>query len=115
MNENDQKDNSENKLIITIVKKGLASSVVSATKNAGVGGGTIFFGRGTKNKSLYIQVLGVNYDPEREIIFTVVESQKADSILELIMQTASLNKPGNGFAFIVDIKNLLGIAHLLNS
>lgn len=114
MSENGQKGNSENKLIITIVKKGVASNVVSATKKAGVGGGTILFGRGTKTSKLYLQILGMDYDPEKEIILTAVGSETADSILELITQTASLNKPGNGIAFMLDIKNLLGVAHLLN-
>jgi nitrogen regulatory protein PII len=59
-------------------------------------------------------VLGIDNDPEKEIILTVAGSEIAGSILELITQTASLNKPGNGFAFMIDIKNLLGIAHLLN-
>lgn len=112
MSDNDL--NSSNKLIITIVKKGLASKVVSTAKNAGAGGGTILFGRGTKSKKGYLQMLGIDDDPEKEIILTVVNSEIADSILELILQTAALDKPGNGFAFVIDAKKVLGIAHLLN-
>lgn len=114
MSENDPKNNKDSKLIITIVNKGLASNVVAATKKAGTGGGTILFGRGSKTPKNYLQLLGIDYDPEKEVILTIVDSDKADSILELILQTASLNKPGRGIAFMLDIRNLLGIAHLLN-
>lgn len=104
----------DNKLIITIVNKGFASNVVSATKEAGAQGGTVFFGRGTKTSNSYLQAIGIDHDPEKEIIFTIVGSEIADAILELIVQKASLNKPGNGVAFMLDIKNLLGVAHLFN-
>ena len=114
MIENGLKGNGENKLIITIVKKGLGSKVVLATKQAGVRGGTILYGRGTQNKKLYLQMFGINFDPEREIILTIVAADMADSILEVITQTASLNKPGYGIAFMLDIKNILGIVQMLN-
>jgi hypothetical protein len=38
----------------------------------------------------------------------------ADEILELIIEKASLNKPGNGIAIMLDIKNLAGVAHLFD-
>lgn len=114
MVENGPQGNGENKLIITIVKKGFASKVVAATKQAGVRGGTILYGRGTQKKSLYLQMLGINFDPEREIILTIVPADMADSILELITQTASLDKPGYGIAFVLDIKGVLGIVQMIN-
>jgi nitrogen regulatory protein PII len=102
------------KLITTIVKRGFASNIVSEIKEAGAGGSTVFFGRGIKTNNSYLQALGVDHDPEKEIILTIVESEMADEILELIIRKASLNRPGNGIAFVLDIKNLYGVAHLIN-
>lgn len=103
------------RLIITIVKKGIASKVVAATKKAGVGGGTIFLGRGTANKKLYMQMFGIDYDPEKEVILTVVEQEKIDMALDLITKETHLDQPGKGVAFVINIKGLTGMAHLLAS
>lgn len=103
------------RLIVTIVKKGIASKVVAATKKAGVGGGTIFLGRGTANKKIYLQIFGMDYDPEKEVILTLVEQEKVDMALEVITRETHLDKPGQGVAFVLRVKELSGIVHLLAS
>jgi nitrogen regulatory protein P-II 1 len=107
-------NNRDSKLIITIVNKGAASNVVAVTKKAGVGGGTILFGRGSKPPKNILQLLGLDYDPEKEIILSIVDADMADSVLDIIQKTASLDKPGKGIAFMLDITNVMGIIHLLN-
>lgn len=101
------------KLIVTIVKKGAASKIVAATKKAGAEGGTILFGKGTANKNIYLDFLGMDFEPEKEVILTFVKQEIAEDILAVITREANLNKPGKGIGFVIDIKRLTGIMHLL--
>lgn len=100
------------KLIVAIIKKGVASKVLMAAKNAGSYGGTILRGRGTAAKSVYTKILGVVYEPEKEIVLIAVKQSEVDKMLDVISQAAEISKPGNGIGFIVDLKWLVGIAHL---
>lgn len=104
----------KHKLVITVVNKGSGSKVVAASKRMGCEGGTILPGRGTsvKEESFF---WGLSFDPEKEIVFSVTDEEKAPKILSAISKAAKLGKPGNGVAFIVNIKSLTGIAHLLES
>ncbi|KHF38386.1 P-II family nitrogen regulator [Halalkalibacter okhensis] len=104
--------NLTHKLLVTIVKKGVASKVVKATKEAGAEGGTILFGRGT---GIHEQrkFLGIPVEPEKEIILTLVPVEKVDHILSIVEEAGKLNKPGNGVGFIIDVKKVTGIVHLL--
>lgn len=100
------------KLIITIVKKGLSKIVMKATKESGCEGATIFLGTGSNSKS-YLRFLGLDFEPEKEIIFTYVRKDIADSVLDSISYAAKLYKPNTGISFILNIKYLAGICHLL--
>jgi nitrogen regulatory protein PII len=104
--------NLTHKLLVTIVKKGIASKVVKATKEAGAEGGTILFGRGT---GIHEQkrFLGIPIEPEKEIILTLVPLEKVDGILSIVEKAGKLDKPGNGIGFIIDVKRVAGIVHLL--
>ena len=113
MSENNFTIDERYKLIVTIVKKGAASKVVAASRTAGAEGGTIIFGRGTASKSVYLDLLGINFDPEKEIILSGVKEDKVDNVLQTITDEGKLNKPGNGIAFVVNIKGLAGIVHLM--
>ncbi|GAE26330.1 nitrogen regulatory protein P-II [Halalkalibacter wakoensis JCM 9140] len=105
--------NLTHKLLVTIVKKGVASKVVKATKEAGAEGGTILYGRGTgiNEKKKF---LGITVEPEKEVILTLVPKNKLDLILSAVEKAGKLDKPGNGIGFIVDVKKVAGIVHLLN-
>ncbi|MGO4889216.1 P-II family nitrogen regulator [Anaerobacillus sp. MEB173] len=104
--------NMNHKLLITIVKKGAASKIVKATKAAGAEGGTILFGKGTgiHEKKTF---LGITIEPEKELILTLVPVEKIDSILTAVNKAGKLDKPGNGIGFVVDVKKVAGIVHLL--
>lgn len=101
-------------LIITIVRKGLGTSIIDITKNSGAEGGTILLGKGIADKSIYQDILGMDFDLERDIVLTLVQQEDADNVVDAISSEANLDKPGNGIAFIIDVKNHLGITHLLD-
>ncbi|MFA5523536.1 MAG: P-II family nitrogen regulator [Tissierellales bacterium] len=100
-------------LIITIVRKGLGSHVIDISKNSGAEGGTIVLGKGIAEENVYQEFLELDFNPEKEIILTLVQQDNADKIIDAISSEAELDKPGNGIAFIIDVKNHLGITHLL--
>lgn len=109
----DNTDKTKYSLIITIVRKGLGTHVIDISKNSGAEGGTIILGKGIAEESVYQELLGMDFNPEKEIILTLVQQEDADKVIDAISNKADLDKPGNGIAFIIDVKNHLGIAHLL--
>ncbi len=99
-------------LIVTIVNRGWAERIVKASKKAGAEGGTIFFGRGTgihETKTLF----GIPIEPEKEIVLTVIPEEKTEEVLSAIVEAGRLNQPGTGIAFVIELKKVAGICHLL--
>ncbi len=105
----------DHRLIISIVKRGVAQKVVTATKEAKIGGGTVLLGKGTAPKKIYLDLLGMDYNPEKDIILTLVEQEKLASTLNLIAKVTDLDKPGKGIAFIIRAKEIIGHIHMENS
>jgi nitrogen regulatory protein P-II 1 len=103
-----------NKLIVIIIKKGLASKLLDVAKKHGAEGGTITYGKGSAESHIYEKILGIKYEIEKEIILMAVNAEKTNNILNNIITKFKLNTPGKGIAFVIDIKKCLGIVHLLN-
>ncbi len=102
----------ENSLIITIVKKGWGEKVIEASRKAGAKGATIVFGRGVGVHEQQ-KLLGIAIEPEKEIVFTVTEQEKAEEIMDEIIRAAELDKPGKGIGFILPVQKVVGMSHLL--
>ncbi|MBP2242187.1 nitrogen regulatory protein PII [Cytobacillus eiseniae] len=105
--------NTNHKLLVTIVKKGLATKVVKASKGAGAKGGTILFGKGhgIHEKRTF---LGFTIDSDKEVILTLMPVDIMEDILKAVEEAANLHKPSHGIGFVVDVKKLGGIAHMLH-
>lgn len=99
-------------LIVTIVKKGWSERVVQASREAGAEGGTILMGRGTGIHEKQ-SVFGLPIEPEKEIIFTIVELGQTDVVLAAIEKAAELNTPGMGIAFVINLEKIAGRVHML--
>lgn len=99
------------RLILSVVKKGMARKVVAASKKAGARGGTITRGRGTGVNEM-AKLLGVTIEPEKEVIFTLVGQDTVDEVLEAIIAAGKLNKPGFGIALVVKVKKIAGCVGL---
>lgn len=110
---NDNIDERKYSLIITIVRKNLGCDVIDISKKSGAEGGTVILGKGIAEKNIYLDVLGVDFNPEKEIVLTLVQQQDVENVLNAISNKANLNNPGNGIAFVIDVKNHCGISHLL--
>jgi len=102
---------SEISLIVTIVQKGWGDTVLEASVKAGAHGGTILFGRGSGIHERQ-KLLGIPIEPEKEVVLTVTYSDKNEEILNEIVRTTGLGKPGAGIAFVVPVDKVVGVAHL---
>lgn len=100
-------------LIVSIVRKGWGSTVLEASVKAGARGGTVFFGRGA---GIHEQekIFGLSIEPEKEIVLTLVRSERADAILDEIVRAADLNDTGRGIAFVIPVGRVAGVAHFMS-
>ena len=99
-------------LIVSIVRKGWGDSILEATMKAGAHGGTILPGRGI-GRNEQMRVFGIQIEPEKEIVLTVVPAGMKDAMLAEIQQAADLNKPGHGLAFVLPLEKVIGVVHLV--
>lgn len=100
-------------LIVTIVPKGQAEKLVTASKKAGAEGGTILYGRGTGIRE-HKKLFGLSIEPEKEIVLTLIPDSKTDAVLEAIVEAGQLDKPGTGIGFVLDARKIVGINHMLD-
>lgn len=99
-------------LIVSIIRKGWGDTVLKATMDAGAHGGTILLGRGI-GRNEQQRVFGIQIEPEKEIVLTVVPVDMKASILQEIVRAAELTVPGHGLAFVVPVEEVAGIVHLV--
>lgn len=97
----------EYELIVAVVSKGQSDVVVSAAREAGATGGTIMYGKGTFNSD-NDAFLGINLKAEKEIIFTIVPTNKKTKIMEQISSKAGLSEEGKGILFSLPINSMIG-------
>ena len=100
-------------LITVIVKKGLSEKVLDSAKKAGAEGGTIMFGRGTGIHEK-AKLFGIPIEPEKEIVLIIIDKKKTKKVLDSIVNSVNLNKPGVGIAFVFELSKVLGICHGLD-
>jgi nitrogen regulatory protein PII len=98
-------------LIVTIVSKGFATDVVDVSKKAGAEGGTIIPGRGSGVHE-DSKIFGIPIEPEKEMVLTLIDRKKTEEVLLAIEKELSLDDPGKGIAFVLDVKKVVGICHL---
>jgi nitrogen regulatory protein PII len=97
-------------LIVTVINKGNAESVVEAARRAGAEGGTILFGRGTgihEKATLF----SIPIEPEKELILTLIDRTRTEAVLQAIRQETGLDEPGKGIAFVLPVERTAGIKH----
>jgi nitrogen regulatory protein PII len=99
-------------LIVSIVRKGWGSTVLEASVKAGARGGTVLFGRGAGINE-HEKIFGMSIEPEKEIVLTVVNADRAQAILDEIVRAAELNDTGRGIAFVIPVEKLVGVAHFM--
>ena len=101
-------------LIITIVNRGFSSDVIDVSKEAGAEGGTILHGRGSGIHDT-TKLFGICIEPEKEVVLTLIDKTKTDAVVNAISNKVNINKPGKGIVFVIDVKRVAGIHHMLKN
>lgn len=107
-----QMPQTQNDLIVAIVKKGFNPEIVKAAKEAGAQGATIIPGRGTGIHD-HKKILGIPIEPEKELILIVIKRELTEQVLAAVIKAGCLDKPNTGIAFVVELAKVVGIVHLL--
>ncbi|MBR7091442.1 MAG: hypothetical protein IKC79_03230, partial [Clostridia bacterium] len=98
-------------LIVTIVHRGFSDPVINIAKSAGAEGATILTGRGTSIHETDV-VLGVQIQPEKEILLILVKKNLRRKIMKAITTQAGLSSQGRGLCFSIPVDEVGGISHL---
>ena len=104
MTENNQKY----ELILAIVNKGSTDLVMNAANAAGGRGGTISVARGTGNPEL-AKFYGLAIQPEKEIVFIVVDKTIKDAVMKKIYDDAGIATQGQGIIISLPITDAVGL------
>lgn len=95
-------------LIVTIVLEGHLEQVMTAAKKAGATGGTVIRGRGLGNKEA-IKFLGLELEPERDVVLNIVEEKIKKEVMEEITKVAGIKTKGKGVCIALPIDSAIGI------
>lgn len=96
-------DNNQNmKALFIIVNAGFANQAVEVAQGCGASGATILSARGSGAK--FSSFLGIQYEPEREIILSVVPVEVAEKIIQAISEKIGKDTPTNGLCFIMPVE-----------
>ncbi len=93
----------EMKALFIIVNAGFSDQIIELAQKLGAKGATIIPARGTGQK--FVKVLGINYEPEREILLSVVEHDIALAIAAKVKEKYGKATPTNGLSFILPVAN----------
>lgn len=110
------KDNKESRgvenpmynVIMVVVDKGKAESVIEAATKAGSNGGTIINARGSGIHETS-KLFSMEIEPEKEIVLIISENELTESIVSSISDHLQIDKPGNGIIFVQDINKVYGL------
>lgn len=90
------------KALFIIVNAGFADLAVEVAQSCGATGATIASARGSGSK--FSNFLGMHYEPEREIIISVVSEEVANKAMDAIKTRLGKGTPTNGICFIMPVE-----------
>lgn len=102
------------KLIVTIIKKGYVKKMLDEAKKIGLEGQTVINGRGTVNPHMYESLVGLTYNPSRDIMLNVVKADLVPYVLDVFKRVGKLESSNTGISFVIDVKEVEGLALLIS-
>ena len=100
------------KLIIGIVRKGYAELISHSAVSVGATGGTIMQGKGVAPSNI-LELFGFG-ESDKELLFTLTTSDKADDIIWAIRENTATQKKGFGVLFTLDTSALIKMGNITN-
>lgn len=98
----------EFELLITIVNEGFSDIVMEAAKQNGARGGTVFKANGTGSKE-FETFYGIEISPEKEVILIILKKSLKDDVMKAIYEVAGLETKGSGICFSTKLSDVAGI------
>ena len=98
-----------NELIVVIVNSGFEEKVMSAAREAGARGGTIFNARGTAQSQDLVKFMGITLHPNKEIVFILSSQETRDEIMNAIKKNTGLATEGAGILFSLPVDSVMGV------
>ena len=94
--------------VVTVVSRGKGHDVVDASRRKGAKGGTILKGKGTSLFELKKLFSGA-FEAEKEIVITLIEAEKAQTVMDEIRQALEIDEPGHGVIFVLNVESVEGL------
>ena len=96
-------------LLITIVNRGYFETVKNSARALGARGGTVLHGLGIGGEDA-AKFLGINIQPEKDIVLIVVPHEDAKGVMARIAKDAGINTEGRGVCFSLPVDSAFGLA-----
>jgi nitrogen regulatory protein PII len=107
MNKTEHQKNTSLHLITCVVQRGHGDTVAKAAIEAGAGGATLFFARGTGTRER-LGILGLAIVPEKEVVLIACEEDISSRIFNAVKKAGKTDVPGMGIAYITPILDISG-------
>jgi nitrogen regulatory protein PII len=97
-------ENENTKALYIVVNAGFSDEAVEIARSCGAGGATIINARGTAEQLK--SSLGIAYEPEKEIIISLVPESMADKIMVAIKERIGINTPSHGLCYTMPVDKM---------
>ena len=101
-------------ILITIMKKGYLRKMRSEGKRLGVKSFLHVLGRGTMNPEMFESLLGLHYDPERDILISVVPREVVHLVKEAYRDIGQMSKKNTGILIQLGVDETAGLVNWLS-
>ena len=95
-------------LLLFVVQRGYADTVMDIAREKGARGGTILTGRGFGKYDSRISC-GFEISPEKEILLILVRNAEARALVRHVSVKAGLEEPGKGICLILPVLRVCGL------
>jgi nitrogen regulatory protein PII len=95
-------------MIVTIVDRGNAETVIEAAQAAGAMGGTIVNARGSGIHETG-KLFNMEIEPEKEMVYILSKREFTEKIIDSIREKMQIAKPGKGIVFVQDVNDVYGL------
>ncbi len=94
--------------IFTICIRGTGEKIMEVARKAGARGGTSFKARGTAPEEIS-QFVGVEIQPEKEIIVILVSKEDKEKIMKAIASQYGVSSEANAVIFALPVDETVGV------
>ncbi len=98
-------------LIVSIVNRGFANTVVAAAREAGARGGTVMHGSGNGIEQA-VKFFDISIEQDTDVVLTIIEKEKTQAVLDAIVCDPECSA-GKVLAFVLEVEQTAGL-HVSN-